>query len=201
MKVDFHVHTSEISGCARSPLMDQVESAVMNGVDVIFITDHMKLHPKERLDEISSYFPTVKVYQGIEVTITDNNYEDIVVIGVHDPAIERRDWTYPELYKFVKSKGGVLILAHPYRFSDRVDMNIWDYAPDGVEVMSGNLTRQGLERRKALATRLDVPMVTNSDSHHTSTVGCYTNEFPDWCNDEASIIQAILDRNFSCTEQ
>ena len=177
-------------------MVDQVESAANKGIDALFITDHMVLHDQKHLEEVNGWFPGVKLYQGIEITIQDNNYEDFLVLGIHDKGIQKRDWTYPKLYRYVKSKGGVLILAHPYRFSDQVDNNVWDYPPDGIEVMSNNLGQRGYERRKALARRLGAGMFTNSDSHYYDTVGCYTNEFPEWCQSEELIIRAIQARDF-----
>jgi len=200
MIIDFHVHTSELSKCADSSLDDQVYSALEKGMNALFITDHMQLHPQEKLDAINDLYDPFKIYQAIEVTISDDNYEDVLVLGLHDKGIEKRDWTYEKLYKFVKSKGGVLILAHPYRFSDRIDKHIWDYPPDGVEVLSNNIGGHNYERRLALAERLGAALVTNSDSHHYTTVGKYTNNFPDWCVDEESILRAIRSRDFTCGE-
>lgn len=198
MKIDFHVHTSEYSGCASSTLVDQVEQAANKGIDALFITDHMRLHDQKHLDEVGGWFPSVRLYQAVEVTIQDNNYEDFLVLGIHDESIESRDWTYPKLYRFVKSRGGLLVLAHPYRFSDQIDNNVWDYPPDGVEILSCNIGDYGYERRKALAARLGAAMFTNSDSHHIDTLGQYTNEFPDWCQSEELIFRAIKARDFTC---
>lgn len=201
MKIDFHVHTTEYSGCASSTLEEQVFSAMEKGIDVLFITDHMKLYPYDKLQVINDLYAPFKVYQGIEVTISADNYEDILVFGIHDTKIEKKHWSYPSLYKYVKSKGGIMILAHPYRFSDRIDNSIWDYPPDAVEVLSNNIDGgHGYERRKVLAKTLDVPCVTNSDSHHFTTVGHYVNEFPEWCKDEASIIEAVKKSDFKCSD-
>jgi len=170
------------------------------GIDVLFITDHMKLYPYEKLQAINALYPAIQVYQGIEVTIAEDTYEDILVLGIHDRKIEKKHWTYPSLYKYVKSKGGILILAHPYRFSDRIDSSIWDYPPDAVEVLSNNIDGgHGYERRKVLAETLGAPCVSNSDSHHFTTVGHYVNEFPGNCIDEAAIIEAIKESNFKCS--
>ncbi len=198
MKIDFHVHTSEYSACADSTLEEQVFSALEKGIDAMFITDHMKLHPYEHLEALNKLYAPFKLYQGIEITIQEDNYEDLLVFGIHDTKIEKKHWSYDALYKYVKSKGGVLVLAHPYRFSDRIDERIWDYPPDGVEVLSNNISAYGYERRKALAERLGAVAVTNSDSHHHTTVGTYTNEFPEYCVDEKSILRALKTGDFTC---
>lgn len=157
----------------------------------MFITDHNKLHPKERLDRINDKYAPFMVFQGIEVTLTDDNYEDFIVLGVHHPAIEAKDWTYAKLYNFVKKVGGYIILAHPYRFSDRVNHGVWDNPPDAVEVLSSNIGGYQLEQRKELAKALKCPVVTNSDSHDVSTTGCYTNTLLKWCFSEEEIIAEL----------
>lgn len=198
MKIDFHVHTSEISRCASSGIVEQIESAMERGINVMFVTDHMRLFPQERLDELNEIYWPFKIYQGIEVTVQADNYEDVIVIGVHEKALETREWTYASLYKYVKSKGGALILAHPYRFSSRIDVEIWDYPPDGIEVLSSNIGEYKYEQRKVLAERLDKPLVTNSDSHNITTTGCFYNIFSDDCDSEAKIVKALLNSEFTC---
>ena len=199
MKVDFHLHTSEYSGCAMATAEEQIRSAKKSGLDVIFITDHMTLFPMEVIKDYNKQYAPLKIYQGIEVTIMEGAYEDLLVLGVHDSKIEGKQWKYEDLYAYVKKKGGAIILAHPYRFADEVNVNIWDYPPDAVEVLSSNIGRQNYERRRLLANTLECPMVTNSDSHYIEHTGCYYNIFPDRCVDEASIIEALKNGDFECS--
>lgn len=200
MKIDFHVHTSEYSRCADSTLEEQVYSALEKGLNALFITDHMTLHPMERLEAFNDLYAPFKLYQGVEITLRGDNYEDILVLGVHDKKLETSEWDYTSLYKFVHSRGGVMILAHPYRFSDRIDSGIWDQPPEGVEVLSNNIGSYGYERRKALANQLQTVMTSNSDSHHYSSIGSFYNDFPDDCTDEKAILKALVEGNFTCLE-
>ncbi len=192
MKIDFHMHTSRFSSCAVSSALEQVQAAYDAGLDAIFITEHMVLFPQDDIDRLNETFAPMKIYQGIEVTICDSNlFEDIIVLGVHDLQIEGEHWTYKALYDFVKSKGGVMILAHPYRYGQQVHPDIFLYPPDAIEILSSNVGAHQLHMRKALAQKLKVPMLMNSDSHHTSTVGCYCNIVPESCRTEASILNWI----------
>lgn len=196
MKVDFHMHTSRYSGCARSGPKEQIKAAVDAGVDVVFITEHEKLFPQNEIDVLQEKFPQIRIYQGIEVTVRDNSYDDFLVLGVHDKGIEKGNWTYRALHNYVMQRGGAIILAHPYRFSDEVNQEVWKFAPSAVEVLSSNIGSYGYERRKILAEELGCPIVTNSDSHIVDNTGCFTNEFSWECYDEAMIIDALCDGSF-----
>lgn len=198
MKVDFHLHTSSYSRCALASAKEQMRAAIQAGVDVVFITEHMKLFPQDEIDKLQKRYPEIRIYQAIEVTVQDNSYDDFVVIGVHDRAIEKKKWTYRALYRFVKEKGGAVIMAHPYRFSDEVNEDVWQYPPDAIEVLSSNVGSYGYERRKLLASELGKPMVTNSDSHYVQDTGCYSNEFSWECYDEEMIVKALIDGEFQC---
>lgn len=200
MKVDFHLHTNSYSRCALATAKEQMRASIQAGVDVVFITEHMKLFPQDEIDRLQKKYPEIRIYQGIEVTVQDNSYDDFIVLGVHDKAIEKKNWTYKALYEFVKRHKGAIILAHPYRFSDEVNEEIWQYPPDGIEVLSSNVGRHGYERRKLLAKELDKPMVTNSDSHYTEYTGCYTNIFSWECYDEESIVNALIQGEFECSK-
>ena len=198
MKIDFHVHTSKYSGCASSGPEEQVRSAIRQGVDVMFITEHMRLFPQELIDDMNKRYAPFRIYQGIEVTIRDETFEDFIVIGVHDRRIENDHWTYRRLWEFVKKKGGGIIIAHPFRFDNCVDSHVYDYPPDAVEILSSNIGEKGYNKRIKLATQLGKPLISNSDSHNICNTGCYSNEFPDWCTDENRIIQALIVGDYKC---
>lgn len=200
MNIDFHVHTSECSDSASSTAKEQVEAAIKKGLDAIFITDNHKLFPQKEIDKLNVEYAPFKVYQGIEVTIKGEAQEDFVIIGVHDKKLEKDDWSYEDLYKFVHSKGGALILVHPYRYSDQVNVDIWEYPPDAVEVLSSISGKKNYERRKRLASVVSKPEVTNSDSHVATTAGCFYNMFPVNCDSEELILHSLLDGTFFIKE-
>ncbi len=194
--IDFHVHTSLLSGCASSTPEEQVQSAIGRGIDAMFITEHMRLFPQEKIDALNKKYAPFQIFQGIEVTVRGSSWDDFVVLGVHDKAIEGENWTYKDLWKFVKARGGAIILAHPYRYSDKVEPGIYEYKPDAVEVLSSNIGSYKYEKRLALAKELGLPVVTNSDSHHVSTTGCYSNIFPDDSWSEEIILENLLSGKF-----
>jgi len=200
MKIDFHVHSSEYSECGQSTAREQVEASIAKGMDVIFFTDHQRLFPQDEIDALNKEFTPFKIYQGIEITIQGEAQEDFIVIGVHDAELEKENWEYEELCKFVHERNGAIILVHPYRYSDQVNVDIWEYAPDAVEVLSATSGEKNYERRKRLASVVSKPEVTNSDSHEASTAGCFYNVFPVNCDTEALILHSLLDGTFFIQE-
>jgi histidinol phosphatase-like PHP family hydrolase len=200
MKIDFHIHTSEYSETAKSTAKQQVEAAIKKGLDAIFITDHQKLFPQERIDELNEEYAPFKIYQGIEITLKGEENESFVVLGVHDKRLEEEDWKYEDLHKFVHEKKGATILVHPYRFSDQVNVDIWEYPPDAVEVLSKFCGKKNYERRKRLASVVSKPEVTNSDSHEATDIGRFYNVFPVNCDSEELILHSLLDGTFFVKE-
>jgi len=200
MKIDFHVHTSEFTESAQSTAREQVEASIEKGMDVIFFTDNNHLFPQDQIDALNKEFAPFKIYQGIEITIKGEGQEDFIIVGIHDAEIENEDWDYEELSKFVHERNGALILVHPYRYSDQVNVDIWEYPPDAVEVLSETSGEKNYERRKRLASVVSKPEVTNSDSHVAATAGCYYNVFPVNCDTEESIIHSLLDGTFFVQE-
>lgn len=200
MKIDFHVHTSEYTESAKSTAREQIEAAIAKEIDVIFFTDNNVLFPQEQIDAFNEEYAPFKIYQGIEITIQGEAQEDFIIIGVHDKEIEKEDWKYEELAKFVHDRNGAMVLVHPYRYSDQVNVDIWEYAPDAVEVLSETSGELNYERRKRLASVVSKPELTNSDSHDASTAGCYYNVFPVNCDTEESILHSLLDGTFFTSE-
>lgn len=193
MKIDMHLHTSEYSNCASSSIKDQLKRALDLGLDAVFITDHMQLFPEDQLDRLRKKFPTLRIFQGIEVTVQGSGWEDFIVLGIHDPFINGDKWTYPELHQYVRANNGYMIHAHPFRYSDRVSSNTLTYPPDAVEIMSSNLQPSGIAMRTNYAKKLGAITVANSDSHHTSSTGKYYTEIDGWYDYEEDIIKALRD--------
>jgi histidinol phosphatase-like PHP family hydrolase len=196
MNIDFHIHSSNYSQCAVSSIDEQIKAAINEGLHVIFITEHATLFPQVEIDKLNIKYAPFKIYQGIEVTVLDEGYEDFIVIGVHDIAIENKHFTYRELHHLVNKLGGALILAHPYRFSNILHPDLYLYPPTAVELLSSNVGEVDYDRRLALAKELGVPVVTNSDSHEQRKTGCFYNIFEDSCHTEALIIHALKANKF-----
>jgi predicted metal-dependent phosphoesterase TrpH len=193
MKVDFHVHTAERSRCATAPQKDQIETAIAAGLDCIAITDHHKLVLPEELARLNREYAPFRILGGVEVYADS---EDWLVLNLPDPLLENNNWSYADLHKYVRSKGGLIILAHPYRYRPRVGPDLKRHAPDAIELHSNNIRADVVQRIQDLANHLRIPTLCNSDAHYTSALGKYYNIHAQPLQSEAEIWTAIKNGEF-----
>ena len=131
MKIDLHVHTLERSPCAVSSEEEQILTAIARGLDALVFTDHARLVPSEHIEALNRRYAPFRIFGGTEITVREK--EDLLVVGVHDPALETQTWTYPELHAFVRDRGGWLALAHPFRYHPEIVIDVAQYLPDALE--------------------------------------------------------------------
>jgi len=174
MKIDFHVHTAERSACATATAAEQIKKAIAAGLNGIAITDHHKLVQPLVLAKYNQIYAPFKIYAGIEITA---DHEDWLVLGLSDTNLESENWSYPDLRRYVRSKGGVIILAHPYRYRPQISVDILANPPDAIEIRSNNIRGEIVPRILQLASQLHLPTLCNSDAHSTSNLGRYYNIF------------------------
>ena len=172
--IDFHVHTAERSHCATASQTEQIQAAIKSGLHAIAITDHFQLVPISELRWLNRNYAPFRILNGIEITA---NSEDWLVLGLTDKVLETEKWTYPHLHQYVTSRGGILILAYPFRYHTTIGVDIFKYSPDGIELRTNNIRLELVPQIKDLAEQLHIPTLCNSDAHTTSTIGRYYNIF------------------------
>ncbi|MCX5727262.1 MAG: PHP domain-containing protein [Nitrospirae bacterium] len=172
MKVDLHVHCRERSPCARSSIVEQIRAAVDAGLDAIAFTDHGQLHPAQEMARLNEEFAPLRILDGIELTIAS---EDIIVLGVTDPALATESWTWPRLHDFVREHGGFLAVAHPFRYRSEIAVDIQGFPPDAIEVYSSNTPRAVAGQILEVARRMRIPVLCDSDAHDSTQLGRYYN--------------------------
>lgn len=106
---------------------------------------------------------------GIEVSTTEGH---VLVIGPNPPARTEVDELTPhELCDLAHENDCATVLAHPFRHGSALDSGA-DF--DAVEINGKN--PEHIEQTKALAERLDLPLVGGSDAHYPVEVGrAYTH--------------------------
>lgn len=188
MKIDLHVHTRERSPCALSTTEEMIRAAIDRGLDALVISDHDRLVPPERLSTLNARYAPFQVFGGIEITLGG---EHALVLGVQDERLETRLWNYPDLHAFVEMRGGLLALAHPFRFSGRLGVDVERFPPHALELYSHNTRRRAEPIIRAVAAALDVGLLSNSDAHRTPDVGAYYNELYDAPKDDRELVALL----------
>lgn len=197
MKIDLHVHCKERSSCGKSSEEEQIQAAIDCGLDAICFTDHNQLMPNERFQMLSKKYAPFRVFGGIEVSIEE---EHVIVLGIHDPCIEdAKTWTYPELYRFVRERGGFMALCHPFRYREVVDIELEAFPTDAIELKSNNTPETAAKRIYDISSHLGISVLCNSDSHRRTTIGKYYNILNCVPDDEVELIQMLKSGEFQCS--
>jgi histidinol phosphatase-like PHP family hydrolase len=188
--VDCHVHTSDRSCCACHNAEQMAESAIAKGLNGIIITEHNVLTPQARIDELNAAYAPFRVFGGIEIRIQN---DDFLVLGLHDEVLEQKKWNYIELHQYVREHDGYIALAHPMRYWNGIDSNVYSFRPDALEIYSVNMDNISWESRQnalRLANALQVKIIANSDAHATDALR-YCNVFDKEPCDEGELIKLL----------
>ncbi|HWQ04373.1 MAG TPA: PHP-associated domain-containing protein [Longilinea sp.] len=188
MRIDLHVHASNRSACATDDEETQIRAAMAAGLDGLAFTDHFKLVPELRLAELRRAYAPFRIYCGVEITA---GKEDWLVLGLHDPRLERKDWDYPTLWRFVRGQGGFMVLAHPFRYASIIHADLALYPPDAIESRSNNTPRQREGEIGALAERYHLIQLTNSDAHSNGMIGAFWNDLPGQVADDRELLETL----------
>ena len=192
MLIDLHVHTSRYSSCGNATPEEMAAAALAHGLDGIVITEHNVMWPVAELDALREAFPALLIMNGIE--LTSDRGDDYLVLG-----LAQQDWFAPrlpagELTHRAQAQGGVVILAHPYRYRDELPDTLDAFPVDGVEVASCNMHGTASMGAAQLAAGLGAFQVWNSDAHDTDTVGLYANRLPQRITNMTELALALARR-------
>jgi hypothetical protein len=196
MKIDLHVHTSERSRCARNTEEEMARGAIANGLDAMVITDHQKHLPEARAAELNAQFAPLRIFSGIEVAVVEG--EEFVVLGVHEAALEAEVIPAERLFEIARGQGGFIILAHPYRYRETVDVDLESLRPDAIELHSISIAGSDEERIAALIRRAGARAVTDSDAHRAEYVGLFHNVVRGEPADERELIALLKAGAYEC---
>ncbi len=172
-----------------------IEAAKEAGLDAVALTDHGRLVPPEHLAELNSVHAPFRVFPGIEVSVPP---DDIVVVGLQDPQLERDGWTYPRLHRFVAERGGFLFLAHPFRFHDTVSIDVENYPPGALEMNSSNMGEVDVSLLYEFVAEHDLPCICNSDAHAAELVGIYHVILEDRVDNARDLVSVLNGGRFRC---
>lgn len=167
-----------------------ITAAIERDLDAIAFTDHGHLMPPDLREHLNRKFAPFRVYSGVEVTVLPADTH-VVVFGVEDKALEYDDWHYDNLHSFVRSRGGYLILAHPFRDDSTIEVDIESSPPDGIELLSPNVPTHAYHRIRLLASRLKMSVFSNSDGHGIRMIGGFFNSCSRLPADNHDLLSAL----------
>ena len=170
MKIDLHTHTIQRSYCSALDEEVLIRCAIQEGLDGLAITDHGRLVPKKKLEELNEKFHPFRVFTGVEVTLVSDSYQDYIIIGIHKPVMAS-DWTYDILLKYVRDNGGYIFWAHPFRYLGFMPPELLADPPDAVEIHSTNIRTELTPRIKKVAAQMGCRTIGASDAHNIKDVG------------------------------
>lgn len=156
MKIDLHVHTSEISGCAHVTGEETVRLYAEAGYDAIVITNHFASYNQRRFERAGFVFFAeyakafhlceeagqkygLKVFCGYELRF-DQNENDYLVYGLDLETAAREGSNFfqmgpREFSAYAKEHGILFYQAHPFRNHMTVTNPNYLF---GIEVRNGN---------------------------------------------------------------
>lgn len=188
MKIELHLHTSEVSRCGHVSAVEAVHAYKDNGYDCIVVTDHFSPFfidtcylngcddikdsylkgyraAKEEGDKIG-----LTVLLGTEICLAESN-NDYLVYGVNEEMFENPDilkMSVSELSKYCKERDLLLYQAHPFRNHMKIVKPEFLF---GIEVYNGNPRHQSRNEISSMwADMYSLHRISGSDYHQTQDV-------------------------------
>ena len=195
-KYETHCHTSEVSKCARESAVSVVDFYKKKGYDGIFITDHF-LNGNTTIDRTQPWEKKVEdfylsyeiarkhgeeidmdVFFGWEYTYNytgkDGKYcggNDFLTYGLD------KKWllAHPEIMEFelneycelIRSEGGFIIHAHPFREDSYIDMmRLVPGSVDGIEIINSSRPDSENKMAEIFADYYGLLKTSGSDTHY-----------------------------------
>ena len=217
MKIDLHVHTSEVSACGKLPAVEMVRLYKEAGYDAICITNHFTLstatsHAKKgRFDFVQWYDYGyrlakeegdrigLKVFKGYEMRC--NQYDnDFLVYHLPDNLLENAtallSLPQREFLKVLRDNGVKIFQAHPFRNS----ITVTDPALiDGIEEYNGSNgpgDKNDMAQIWAKHYSHLIP-ISGSDAHSAPAVGKGGIETDEEVNDVFDLLSVLERRNYT----
>ena len=189
-KIETHLHTSEVSGCAHLSASEMIERYAQAGYDTVFVCDHYAKKYFDRLGDMSWTEKTkmylsgytnareagdqlgVTVLPAIELTFA-NSPNDYLVYGITKEFLEKHPALYEsnieDFYPLAKSLGLLVVQAHPFR--NNVCFPTPKYV-DGLEIYNSNPRHTDYsDKTAALAKEENLLTTAGSDSHRPEDIG------------------------------
>ncbi|MEM2420006.1 MAG: CehA/McbA family metallohydrolase [Candidatus Bathyarchaeia archaeon] len=159
IRADLHTHTnfSPDSSIQPKTLVDTLLAHPF--IKAAAVTDHNTVRGYFKVRELASAYPDLLIIPGVEISTIEG---DVILLGVAE--VPPQPWTMENVIDFARSRGGLVVAAHPYRAYGLGD-SARKYPIDAVEVLNGSCSRQLNMLAEELAKAMGVPGIAGSDAH------------------------------------
>jgi predicted metal-dependent phosphoesterase TrpH len=188
VKYDLHVHTSRYSPCAVSSPEAVCRSAIRRGLTGFALTEHDMWWPVSEYEELKRLFPELVIFHGVEYAVPEGHF----LVFLPDPAQELPHLNgLPSLVAAVRRHGGVIIWAHPFRYSRTLPDWLPRLSPDAMELSSSNMSSAVQSLAREIAAKWQIPGFHNSDAHHAASLGLFYNDIRVKLTDNRALVDYI----------
>jgi len=198
---DIHLHTDYYSGCSVISPEQLIQRAVQIRLDGIAITEHGIRWPNEKFEELKRLADPhgLVLINGQEVhTYSPKNgmEGEFLVFGAKKSL--GSDFTAQELVERVHGEGGILIAAHPYKWSRHgrqryygAGDRIYELKLDAIELYHPHHDEESLQKVREAMDKLGLPGTGGSDAHQVHVIGSCLTVFANEVRSEEDFIREI----------
>jgi predicted metal-dependent phosphoesterase TrpH len=207
MRIDLHIHTSPRSACSYIDPHELIREARRLKLDGICLTEHQVLWDSGDVEKLARE-GGIKIFRGNEFT---TNQGDILVFGLYKDIKELL--MIQELSEEVKTAGGFMIAAHPFRgfktfgigqlqmtVAQACKRKVLEFV-DAVEVGNGKLSPDENEMARKVSEQLDLPGTGGSDAHRVDEVGKWLTVFEKEIQDENQLVAELHAGRFTAVKK
>jgi len=192
---DLHLHTNYYSSCSVINPEELIQQAVQMRLDGIAVTEHGIRWPEEKFAELRRLADPhgLIILNGQEVhTYTPQNgmEGEYLVFGVKKSL--GSDFSAKELVARVHGEGGILIAAHPYKWSRHgrkryygAGDRVYELKLDALELYHPHHDEEALMKVRQAMEKLGLPGTGGSDAHQIH---------------EISVCVTVFEKEVSCEE-
>ena len=215
-KTETHLHTAEVSKCARVCAADLIAMYHEAGYSTVFVSDHFQTNTldskgdipwEEKIDSFLEGYRVAKdagdklgvtVLPCAEFRLADSS-NHFLVYGISREFLVAN----PEMHKLSAEEfaaiahewGLYIVHAHPFRDSARHPK---PELVDAIEVYNSNPRHENnTDLAEELARSLDLPVTAGSDTHRTEDVACSGVATEYRIETAEDYIRAVRDRQIS----
>jgi len=197
MRIDLHIHTSPRSACSYIDPHELIQEAQRLKLDGICLTEHQVIWHSDEVNELARE-SGIKIFRGNEFT---TNQGDMLVFGLYKDIKDLL--MIQELSEEVKTAGGYMIAAHPFRgFKTfgigQLQMTVEQACRrkalefvDAIEVGNGKLSPDENDMARKVAQKLGLPGTAGSDAHRVDEVGRWATVFEKEIHTELELVQEL----------